>query len=127
MTQGFGLITVPAGGTPVRATSLLSVGAAAVAKVQTLMVQALPTNTGLIYVVANPGFDVSPGDRRTDKAKVIATIGAPASATVTPPSATVSLPNGMAVCDLKDIWIDAGVNGEGAVVSGVHSESSPYV
>lgn len=90
------------------------------------MVQALPANTGLIYVLANPGDSTTPGDRRTDKVKVIGTIGAPTSATVTPPSASFSLPNGRDAFDLKDIWIDAGVNGEGAVVSVMHSNAAPF-
>lgn len=125
MVQSFGKVTVTTGGTPVRATSITG----KLVGVQSIMVQALPANTGLIYVLREDKLDAvaaDVGDNRTSLAKVIAIIGVPSSATAQPPSASISIPNARNGEDLRKIWIDAGVNGEGALVVATHSEAAPY-
>lgn len=125
MVQSFGKIVVAVGGTPTRATANLSNPMGRAVTVQSFMVQALPGNTGLIYVLrddkaANGG---AVGDHRGDGIKVIGIIGAPASSSSpvpSPPSASYSIPNAVTADDLRHIWIDAQTNGEGAIVVGTH-------
>jgi len=74
------------------------------------MVQALTTNTGLVYVgdaTMNVGTGVG----------VFATLGAPSSATVTPSSYSATQVNAADAFNLVDVFIDVSVNGEGAIVS----------
>jgi hypothetical protein len=119
MIQSFGQIDVAAGGTPARATANLAVPANP-CPLQSLMVQAAPANTGLIYVIFSP--EGSPGDNRTTRTKVIGIIGAPSAATAHPPSASFTMPNAQNALDLRDIWIDASVNGDDAIIVGAHSD-----
>lgn len=129
MVQSFSKVTVTAGGTPVRATSLTGSKPGGRVGVQSLLIQALPTNTGLIYVLREEQINADAtavGDNRTTLSKVIGIIGAPTSATAHPPALSVSMPNAADGEDLRKIWIDAGVSGEGALVSATHSQGAPY-
>ncbi len=115
MLKPFGKIVVTAGGTPVRATSgqpdpTLSV------PTQSFLIQALPGNTGLIYVFAG-GANFS-GDHRTSLDVCIAILPAPASSTNGPfASASLSVPVAPSALNISDIWIDSSVNGGGALIT----------
>lgn len=129
MVQSFGKVTVTTGGTPVRATSLTGPGPGGRVGVQSFLIQALPANTGLIYVLREEKLDADAtfvGDNRSSLAKVIGIIGAPTSATAHPPALSVSIPNAVDGEDLRKIWLDAGVSGEGALLSATHSQGAPY-
>lgn len=96
---------------------------------QSVLVQALPANTGLLYVLREELVDATAGqvgDNRTTLAKVIGIIGAPTAATATPPAFSFIMPNARDSEDLRRIWIDAAVNGEGALVTVAHSEAMPF-
>lgn len=127
MVQSFGQVSVPTGGTPVRASSNLS--AATVAKpvpVQSFLIQAAPENTGLVYVISDEAS--APGDQRTTRAKVLAILAPPSGAVAGPfYAASYAMPAApYGAVDLRHIWIDVSVNGEKAIVSGAHSNDGRY-
>jgi len=106
---------VPAGGTPVRATINQTDPAARVG-LQSVMFQAHPANTGIMYV----RLRVNLADDRTNLAFTLALIPAPTSATQGPfSSVTFSAPLVGAPFNLADFYVDAGVNGNSVIVSGV--------
>jgi len=112
--QPFGKVVVTTGGTPTRATANQVDPTARVA-VQSFMVQVLPGNTGLIYVRQKGSL----ADDRTNLLKTVAILPAPGSATTGPfPSVTFSKPLTSAGFNLADIYIDASVDGEGALIVG---------
>lgn len=125
MVEALGKTTVTAGGTPERICKNLSAGVlASPVYAQSLLVQALPGNTGLIYIMSK---QTDPGDDRTNQARVIAILAVPASATQGPfASASFSIPNSRDSFDLRDIWIDAGVNGDGVLATFTHSKAARY-
>jgi hypothetical protein len=111
-----GKVTVPTGGTPERVTKNLTDPTARIG-VQSIFLQALPSNTGIVYVRVrgNP-----PADDRVTMAVTFGLIPAPTSATTGPfPSITISEPMIPAGFNLADLYLDVGVNGDGALVSAV--------
>lgn len=125
MVEALGKTTVTAGGTPEKICKNLSAGVlASPVYAQSLLVQALPGNTGLIYIMSRK---TSPGDDRTNRAFCIAILAVPASATQgTFASASFSIPNSKNSFDLREIWIDAAVNGEGVLATFTHSRDARY-
>lgn len=98
--------------------------------VQSFMVQAEPGNTGLIYVLRDENAEATAatvGDNRSSLAKVIAVIGIQGGTNATPGAFSFIMPNAQAAEDLRKIWIDAEVDGEGAIVSAGHGRAEPYV
>ncbi len=126
MVQSFGQVSVPAGGTPVRATANLSAPTQAQPVfVQSFMVQAAPENTGLVYVLSS---EADPGNDRVTRTKVLAILAVPGTATAGPfYASSYTMPNASGAVDLREIWIDVGVNGDDAIVSGTHNQPSRYV
>lgn len=113
-----GKITVAAGGTPARVTQNLADPTARIG-VQSIFLQALPTNTGIIYVRTR-GVSGSLADDRVTLAVTMGLIPAPTSATTGPfPSITLSEPVIPAGFNLADLYLDASINGDGALVSAV--------
>lgn len=125
MVEALGKTTVTAGGTPEMICKNLPAGVlASPVYAQSLLVQALPGNTGVIYILSKK---TNPGDDRTNQAKVIAILAVPASATQgTFASASFSIPNSGVAFDLREIWIDAGQNGEGVLATFTHSLAHRY-
>jgi len=113
--RAFGLVTVLAGGTPVRATinqadPTFRVG------LQSIMFQAHPSNTGVMYVRLRGTL----ADDRATLDYTLAVIPAPASATLGPfPAVTFSSPQTGAPFNLADFYVDAGVNENSVIVSGI--------
>ena len=113
--RAFGRIIVVAGGTPVRATFNQTDPAARVG-LQSVMFQAHPANTGIMYV----RLRLNLADDRTNLAFTLVLIPAPTSATQGPfSSATFSSPLAGAPFNLADFYVDASVNGNSVIVSGV--------
>jgi len=113
--RAYGKITVTTGGTPVRATVNQTDPAARVG-LQSIMFQAHPSNTGVMYVRLKGPL----GDDRTTLAHTIGFIAAPTSATQGPfPSQTFSAPPQGAPFNLADFYVDAGVNGNAVIVTGI--------
>ncbi len=105
-----GKVTVTTAGTIVRATNALTAPTARVG-VQSVMVQALPGNTGIIYV-GTSAMVVSTG------VGVMAAIPKPTSALTGPfPSVSFAIVEAPAGINLNELYLDASVNGEGAYVS----------
>ena len=115
MLQPLGQVVVAAGGTPVAVTQNLTAAEQAnPASVQSIMVQALPGNTGLIYVRTKGAL----GDDRTTRRYTVAILPVPVSATQGPfTTVTLSVPVIPASLALGDIYLDASVNGDGALVT----------
>src|SRR5215510_12130333 len=112
--RSYGKIVVTTGGTIVQATNNQTNKSQRIG-LQSITVQALPTNTGLIYVrLKGDG-----ADDRTNLNFTIGLVGAPASATSQPPAITITATPASGALNLADIWIDAGVNGNGALISGI--------
>jgi len=113
--RAYGRVTVTTGGAPVRATinqadPTLRVG------LQSVMFQAHPANTGIMYVRLRSTL----ADDRTTLAVTLALIPAPTSATQGPfSSVTFSAPPVPGGFNLADFYVDAGVNGNSVIVSGV--------
>lgn len=115
--RAFGDVNVTTGGTPVRATSgqtdpTLRIG------LQSITFQVKPGNTGVMYIRAKgPG---TPTDDRTNLDFTMRVLPAPPSATQGPFAETTftALP-GSGGLNLADFWIDAGVNGNGVLISGI--------
>lgn len=115
MLQSFGKVTVAAGGTPSRATANRADPSEPV-PTQSFVVQALPGNTGLVYIFSG-GANFS-GDHRTSLDRCIGILPAPTSATNGPfSSASFSVPNIPNGLNLADIWFDVGVSGDGVIVA----------
>jgi hypothetical protein len=116
----FGLVTVAAGGTPARATANQTDPAARVG-LQSIMFQVRPANTGVIYIRMR-GVGATPlSDDRATLLYTLAVLPAPGSATLGPFASVTFAPAGPigAPFNLADFYIDAGVNGDGCLVSGV--------
>lgn len=111
MLKPLGPVTVAAAGTPVQAISVLPAADRLRQKdpnVHGVMVQALSTNGGKIYV-GTKGLD------KTTLANVIAVLGVPTDTVIPAFSAALTIaPNAI---DLSDIYLDADTNDEGALVS----------
>ncbi len=106
----YGYVLVAAAGTPARLTANAAVPGDRVGA-QSVMVQALPGNAGLVYVGLG-------GMNKTTGVNVLAILPKPASATTGPfPSVTFSEPTIPAGFNLADLYIDAGTNNDGVVVS----------
>ena len=119
MLKSFGKVTVAVAGVPARATANLSAAQQAKSNpLQSVQFQALPANTGKVYIYAvGPNFTAT--DDRTNLTRCIALLPAPSNSTTGPfPSASFSLPNVPAGIDLSDLWIDVDVNGNGVVIAG---------
>lgn len=111
MVKSLGYVTVPAAGTPVRATvnqpdPTLRVAAQAVS------FQALPTNVGIVYVGLGATMDPATG------LGIVGIIPAPAAPATGPfPSFVVSLPVIAAGLNVADFYLDAVENGDGVAIS----------
>ncbi len=115
--KGFGYVTVAAAGTPVRATQGLTLQTGQPVQLQSVLIEAHPSNTGLIYIFE--GMSTPPADHRTSGAGLLAILAAPASAINGPfPSATFGLPAVPNGVDLNNIWLDTSVSGSKVIVSG---------
>jgi hypothetical protein len=109
LTPTSSIITVVTAGVPVNVI-------ASHKSAQSVLIQALPNNTGRIVV----GYDntVRANVAGTNPSgTVLAILGAPASNTATPPSANGGNPSAPAALNLQQFWIDASVSGEGCLVS----------
>lgn len=107
----YGKLSVTTAGTPVRATLGQSDPTARIG-LQSIQFQALPANTGLIYI-GTAALNKSTG------VGVLAVLPAPSSATTGPfASASFSEPLAPAGLNLADLYIDSTVNGESVYVSG---------
>ena len=108
----FGKVTVTTAGTIVRATSTQSDPTARVG-LQSIQFQALPANTGVIYIGTSAMV-------KSTGVGVLGIIPAPTSATAGPfgsfSVAEVLAPAGL---NLADFYIDSTVNGEGVIISAV--------
>lgn len=109
VTPTTSIVTVTVSGTPVQ---VLGAHKAA----QSVLIQALPNNTGRIVVGFNNTVRANPAGTNPS-GPVLAIIGAPTSNTATPPSANGGNPSAPAAIDLQQFWIDASVSGEGVIVS----------
>jgi hypothetical protein len=116
--QAIGRVVVPAAGTPAAVyppaaamPPIIPDGVTGFATVQSVKLQALPSNTGKIYV----GFS---GLVKATYANCLGTIAAPSDPIKGPfPSESYSMPfipNGL---DLSDLYIDADNSGEGVIVA----------
>jgi len=103
------VVTVATSGTPVQIVTSRQ-------PYQSILVQALPNNTGRIVVGSSNAVRANAAGVNPS-GPVLAIIGAPTSATATPPSANGSNPTSPAAFNLADLWIDASVSGEGCIVS----------
>ena len=102
-----GYVKVAAAGTPVQVTSGLAQPSNRIAG-QTLMVQAIPGNSGKIFLgFANMVKATGVG--------VLAVLPIPTLNIL--PSTQISLPMLPAGLNIADFYLDADVNGEGAIVS----------
>lgn len=107
--HALGKVTVVTAGTPVEVTINQTTPSARYAA-HSFMVEALPANTGKIYV----GFV---GLNKGTLANVLAIIPVPTVNLIPSFSSTIAYaPGGF---NLADIYIDADVNGEGALVSAI--------
>ncbi len=112
MPQSLGKISIAAGGTPVRLTT--NQGTPANPKpCQSLMVQALPGNSGVVYVFESPAAFA---DDRTNLTRCVGIIPKPASATTGPfGSVTLGKSGGIPFGgDASKIWID-GTTSDGVI------------
>lgn len=110
MIQSLGKVTVPAHGTPVRATTNLADPTARLAA-QAITFQALPGNAGIVYVGLT-GMVVSSG------VQCLGQIPKPENAT-SGPFATLTIqttgaPNGL---DASMFYLDSGSDNDGVIVS----------
>jgi hypothetical protein len=115
----FGLVTVTTGGTPVNAAAniLDQLAPGEPVLLQSVLVQAHFNNTGKVYVLT--AMPTPPVDRRATLVGAIAVLPAPADPTDGPfPSASVGVPLQMTTMDLRQLWIDADVSGNGVIISG---------
>ena len=102
--KSFGWKTVASAGTPVQLTTTRTMAHA-------VLIQAVHTNTGDMYVGVSTSMDP------TDGTDMIAVLSEP-TAGETPPSISIGPVHGAAnAFDLREIWIDAEVNGEEVLVS----------
>lgn len=109
-----GKVTCPAAATPVRATVNRTDPTARVG-VQGFMVQALPANTGKVYVFL--GGAQFTGDHRTSLTGALFEVPAPSSATTGPfPTGSIGLQAEAAGINMADIFIQTDVNGDGAII-----------
>lgn len=107
MLRSLGKITVPAAGTPVRATANQSVPAQPYL-CHAIMVEAWPTNTGKVYVGLS-------GMNTTTGVNVLAILAVPTTNSIPTFSATIAAaPNALSA---DDVYIDVQTNGEAALVS----------
>ena len=113
MIEIAGKVVVPTAGVPVQLAQQPAVLAVlnnkiALARVQGVRLQAIPSNMGLVYV----------GNAAMVKATfegVGYILGVPV-ATVTPPSLDLSFDTTAAGVDLQEIYLDTANNGEGVLV-----------
>lgn len=116
MAVSLGQVTVAAGGTPSRASTNLA-NPTSPRKYSSLMFQARPANTGIVYVLFK-GDGSTPGDDRTTRKYVLAILPAPASATQGPFSSyTVGKAGYPGQEDITKYWIDVSANGDGVIIS----------
>lgn len=120
--QALGKVTVGTAGTPVAVSPAASAvppltpdGTTGFATVQSVMLQALPTNTGKIYIGLK-------GLNSTTLANCLVILPAPSDAIKGPfTSASFSQPFVPAGVNLSDMVIDADNSGEGVIVSAAYS------
>ena len=111
--HSLGKITVTASGTPVRITSNESSPSTRY-PTQTIMIQQLPANTGIIYVCDRANADIS------TLTGVVAQIPIPTlsgGVAAVLPYATITIPTSAAPLNAAEYYVDADQNGEGCLVS----------
>src|SRR5262245_24106719 len=110
-----GKVTCANGAVPARATVNRTDPTARVG-VQGFMVQALPGNTGKVYVFV--GGAQFTGDHRTSLTGALFQVPAPASATNGPfPTGSLGLQNESTGINMADIFIQTDINGDGAIIA----------
>lgn len=109
-----GVITVATAGTAVNVAAQLGLAAGVPLNCQSVLIQALPTNTGFGAVGDAEAMDTSTGDRVLG---YIATPASPGNGATAIPSLTVSIPLAPAGIDLRSLWLDAAVSGSKFIVS----------
>lgn len=114
MLQVLGLLAVAAPGTPVRATTNITVDAQGVNnaagqfKCHAVLFQARPANTGKVYI----------GLSGLDKASLVGVSGVLAIPTANSiPSYSISLTLAPAGIELSDLFLDADNAGDGALIT----------
>jgi len=113
-----GKVTVTVGGVPERVTKNLPNPTARI-DVQAIFLQALPTNSGLVYVRTR-GASGSLTDDRGTLAVTMSCIPAPTSPVTGPfPSVTMSEPVIPSGFNLADLCLDVDQDGDGVLVSAV--------
>ncbi len=84
-------------------------------QLQSVLIEALPGNAGLVYVFAQ----ADGSNHRSDLVGCAAILPKPTSATTGPfPSVSYGIPGAPASINLNNLWIDADNGGDGVVVSG---------
>lgn len=115
----FGWVQVPTGGTPVNAADniLDQLQTGEPVLLQSVLIQAHFNNTGKVYVLtAMPAPAI---DRRATLVGALLVLPAPSDPTNGPfPSGSIGVPMQMTSLDLRSLWIDADVSGDGVIVSG---------
>lgn len=113
----FGDVNVSAAGTPVRATSGQADPALRIG-LQSITFQVKPGNTGVMYIRTKGAG--TPTDDRTNLDFTMRILAAPISATQGPfEHATFTATPASGPLNLADFWIDAGVNGNGVLITGI--------
>lgn len=107
-----GRVLVTAAGTPARVTAN-EADPSANYPVHGLLIQALTSNTGVVYVGA-ADMDTS------TLAGVYAVLGIPGS-TGAPPVFSATITQAANGINLDDLWLDVSVSGEGALISGLRA------
>lgn len=108
MWVSLGKITVPAAGTPIRATANETTPEQRFAG-HAVLFQAWPTNAGKIWVMARQTAN------KTTGAGVLAILAIPTANSI--PSASASVTFAPVGFNVNEIWIDADTNGDGCLIS----------
>ena len=112
-----GKITVAGGGTSVVLTT--NSGASTPARIYAYMIEALPTNTGAVYITK-----VATGtDDRSNMNGMLAILPPPTTNVIPSFSASIAFSEKAVFADSLDpskIYVDVAVNGEGVIASVLH-------
>lgn len=93
---------------------------------QSILLQALPSNTAVVYVYRTRAE--APGDDRATLRECVALLAVPSSATTGPfPAASFSIPSAIGALDLREFWIDADGADNGVLVVGTHERKEAYI
>jgi hypothetical protein len=109
MLTSLGKVVVASKGTLVRATNNLS-SPASKYLCHSIMIEVWPTNSGKIYICDRQGAN------RTTGEGVVAILGIPTVNSI--PTFTDTITGAIAAINLEQLWLDADIDGEGALVVG---------